>query len=144
MNILYINHYAGSPKYGMEYRPYYMAKKWHEKGHKVRILAASYSHVRSVQPKITNKTSEMIDGIEYTWYPTPKYEQNGFARVKNILTFLKEVWSDSVSAYPGTDNPAKTSAADNPVFHKTDAPGNWPYPPAHVDSLYALPRPRQI
>ena len=95
MNILYINHYAGSPKYGMEYRPYYLAKNWQEKGHKVRILAASYSHVRSVQPKITNKTSEMIDGIEYTWYPTPKYEQNGFARVKNILTFLKEVWSDS-------------------------------------------------
>lgn len=95
MNILYINHYAGSPKYGMEYRPYYMAKKWHEKGHKVRILAASYSHVRSVQPKISKKTSEMIDGIEYTWYPTPKYEQNGVARVKNILTFLKEVLLDS-------------------------------------------------
>ena len=95
MNILYINHYAGSPKYGMEYRPYHLAKKWHEKGHKVKILAASYSHVRSVQPKITKKTSEMIDGIDYTWYPTPRYEQNGVARVKNILTFLKEVWSDS-------------------------------------------------
>lgn len=95
MNILYINHYAGSPIYGMEYRPYYMAKKWQEKGHKVRILAASYSHVRSVQPKITEKTRNMIDGIEYTWYPTPKYEQNGVARVKNILAFLKEVWLDS-------------------------------------------------
>lgn len=71
---------------------------WQKTGKKRDIkleFSVSYSHVRSVQPKITNKTSEMIDGIEYTWYPTPKYEQNGFARVKNILTFLKEVWSDS-------------------------------------------------
>ena len=26
MNILLINHYAGSPDLGMEFRPYYMAK----------------------------------------------------------------------------------------------------------------------
>jgi len=24
MNILLINHYAGAPQYGMEYRPYYL------------------------------------------------------------------------------------------------------------------------
>ena len=28
MNILLINHYAGSPQYGMEYRPYYLAREW--------------------------------------------------------------------------------------------------------------------
>ena len=28
MNILLINHYAGSLDLGMEYRPYYMAKEW--------------------------------------------------------------------------------------------------------------------
>lgn len=27
MNILLINHYAGSPDLGMEFRPYYMAKE---------------------------------------------------------------------------------------------------------------------
>ena len=28
MNILYIEHYAGSPEMGMEFRPYYLSKEW--------------------------------------------------------------------------------------------------------------------
>ena len=28
MNILIINHYAGSPEMGMEFRPYYFARAW--------------------------------------------------------------------------------------------------------------------
>ena len=52
MNILYINHYAGSPQHGMEYRPYYLAREWVRAGHAVRMLAASYSHVRSQQPDL--------------------------------------------------------------------------------------------
>ena len=35
MNILLINHYAGSPELGMEFRPYYMAKEWVKAGHQV-------------------------------------------------------------------------------------------------------------
>ena len=51
MNILLINHYAGSPRHGMEYRPYYLAREWVRLGHKVQIVAASWSHVRPVQPE---------------------------------------------------------------------------------------------
>ena len=50
MNILYINHYAGSPQHGMEYRPYYLAREWLQSGHAVHMLAADYSHVRAQQP----------------------------------------------------------------------------------------------
>ena len=31
MNILYINHYAGSMKHGMEFRPYYLSREWIKK-----------------------------------------------------------------------------------------------------------------
>lgn len=47
MNILLINHYAGSPALGMEYRPYYLAREWVRAGHRVQILAADFSHVRA-------------------------------------------------------------------------------------------------
>lgn len=52
MNILYINHYAGSPQHGMEFRPYYLAREWVRAGHAVHVLAASYSHVRARQPDL--------------------------------------------------------------------------------------------
>ena len=50
MNILLINHYAGSPDLGMEFRPYYMAKEWQKAGHHVRIVGGSFSHLRKKQP----------------------------------------------------------------------------------------------
>lgn len=101
MNILYINHYAGSPIHGMEYRPYYLAREWVSKGHRVRVLAASFSHVRARQPinpdgnALKLATLETIDGVEYEWYPTPSYSGNSFGRVKNILFFLYQVWRDA-------------------------------------------------
>lgn len=101
MNILYINHYAGSPKYGMEYRPYYLSREWVKQGHKVTILVASFSHLRSKQPVtqkgFMQKEKETIDGIDYFWYPTPSYEKNGFGRAKNIVSFLGQVWKDARS-----------------------------------------------
>ncbi len=92
MKILLINHYAGSPWHGMEYRPYYLAREWVRLGHQVLILAASQSHVRSTQPRAR---SEVIDGISYHWYPTPEYSGNGIGRVKNIWSFCSQVWSDA-------------------------------------------------
>ena len=45
VNILLINHYAGSLLHGMEYRPFYLAREWVRAGHQVQIVAASFSHV---------------------------------------------------------------------------------------------------
>ena len=52
MNILLINHYAGSPEMGMEFRPYYFAREWVKAGHRVDIIAADYSHLRRVNPEV--------------------------------------------------------------------------------------------
>ena len=40
MNIILINHYAGSDRHGMEYRPYYMAKRWVQAGCQVTVVPA--------------------------------------------------------------------------------------------------------
>lgn len=96
MNILYVEHYAGTPALGMEYRPYYLAREWVRLGHEVQILAAGYSHVRSVQPPVAaTPLDETVDGIAYRWYPTPPYAGNGIGRLRNIASFLRQVWRES-------------------------------------------------
>jgi len=92
VNILYINHYAGNPALGMEYRPYYLAREWVRAGHRVQILAANFSHVRARQPSAGGET---VDGIACRWYATPRYSGNGLGRVKNIAAFLRAVWADT-------------------------------------------------
>ena len=93
MNILIINHYAGSPKYGMEYRPYYLAHEWLKLGHHVKIGAASESHLRQAKPLAPQKINyENIEGIDYIWLKTPNYQGNGIKRVFNMLFFGKTLF----------------------------------------------------
>ena len=92
MNILLINHYAGSPALGMEYRPYYLAREWVRAGHRVQIVAADFSHVRTRQPVAGD---ELIDGIAYRWLATPAYRGNGLGRLRNIASFLRQVWASA-------------------------------------------------
>ena len=90
MNILLINHYAGSVRHGMEYRPYYLAREWVRAGHRVTIVAASASHVRAQAPQmgVRARMYEVIDGIDYIWLAAPSYRGNGAARVRNMAAFL--------------------------------------------------------
>ena len=95
MNILLINHYAGSLYHGMEYRTYYMAREWVRAGHKVLVVAADQSHVRSKQieiPKNKSHLYEKIDGIEYLWLKTTKYSKNGVKRAINIFSFIIQLF----------------------------------------------------
>jgi glycosyltransferase involved in cell wall biosynthesis len=92
VNILYLNHYAGSPALGMEYRPYYLAREWVRSGHRVLMVAADFSHVRSHQPPAGG---QVIDGIGYHFHATPHYQGNGIGRLKNIAAFLRAVWADT-------------------------------------------------
>ena len=88
MNILYLNHYAGSPALGMEFRPYYLAREWVRAGHRVQIVAADFSHVRARQPRAGD---EVVDGIAYRWLATPAYRGNGAGRVWNIACYLARI-----------------------------------------------------
>jgi len=88
MRILIINHYAGSPIYGMEFRPFYIGREWAKNGHQVTVVAASFSHLRSTQPAVSR---ECIDSVEYVWMRTPRYEGNGLGRVINITSFVVQL-----------------------------------------------------
>lgn len=90
MNILYINHYAGSNQHGMEFRPFFMADRWVKAGNNVTIAASSYSHLRTKNPEMYRKKTmeQIIEGVRYFWIHGTEYEGNGMGRIKNMLGFL--------------------------------------------------------
>jgi glycosyltransferase involved in cell wall biosynthesis len=93
MRILLINHYAGSPYHGMEFRPFYLGREWIRMGHPVTILAASASHLRRKAPQVTGAiTRESIEGIEYRWLQTPAYGVNGIKRALNMAAFVGQLY----------------------------------------------------
>jgi glycosyltransferase involved in cell wall biosynthesis len=97
MNIIIINHYAGSPALGMEYRPYYLARQWVKMGHDVTIVASTNSHIRKHNSNAKSDfEEENIDDIRYVWVRTPKYEDNGVKRFLNMLSFTSKLWMNSL------------------------------------------------
>ncbi|MDC7708932.1 glycosyltransferase family 4 protein [Vogesella indigofera] len=150
MRILYINHYAGSPRHGMEFRPYYLAREWGKAGHEVHIVAADYSHLRQHNPMLAaNYADEDIDGIRYTWCKTPKYEGNGLKRVINIFRFLGRVmglsrrylkeWRPDVviasSTYPLDTVPAAFIAGKTGAKLVYEVHDLWPLTPVEVGGM---------
>lgn len=93
MNILLLNHYAGSPELGMEFRPYYMAREWVKMGHDVKIVAGDYSHLRVKNPKVDKDfQQEYIDGIVYYWLRTGGYQGNGVKRALTMFRYVGKLW----------------------------------------------------
>lgn len=94
MNILYINHYAGSPTMGMAFRPYYLAREWKNLGHTVRIVGASFSHLRTKNPLVSYDFElQEIEGVQYQWIKTDEYIGNGVKRAMTMLQFCYKLWS---------------------------------------------------
>ncbi|MDR7051297.1 glycosyltransferase involved in cell wall biosynthesis [Duganella sp. 3397] len=150
MNILLINHYAGSIRHGMEYRPYYLAREWVRAGHRVRIVAASASHLRAQAPQLNGRAvlDEEIDGIAYRWLATPAYEGNGAGRAANLAAFIARLYQQSKqlaaerpdlviasSTYPADIWPARRIAAlagARLVFEVHDL---WPLSPIELGGM---------
>lgn len=91
MNIVIINHNAGSIKHGMEFRPYYFAREWLKEGHNVTIVAASFSHYRRLNMPCNSITVEQVNGINYIFMPVPEYDNNGEDRLSNMQSFAEQV-----------------------------------------------------
>ncbi len=150
MNILLINHYAGSPEMGMEFRPYYFAKEWIKSGHNVTILAADNSHLRKKNISIPKSfTEEIIDGIKYIWIKTPQYSSNGLSRVMNIFSFVLKTYYKakylSKHIMPDVVIASSTYTIDNYVARKISKISNakhvyevhdlWPLSPMELGNM---------
>ncbi len=106
MNILYLEHYAGSPDMGMEFRPYYLSREWVKMGHKVTIIAGDYSHLRKKNPTVTHDMEkETIDGIDYYWLKTGSYDGNGLSRAITMIRFCNKLnkWKGWINSHLNPD-----------------------------------------
>ena len=93
LRIMYIDHYAGSLRDGMEFRPYYLAREWVKEGHVVRVIGADYSHLRVNQPDVQyDFQMEEIDGIEYQWIRAGHYQNNGIKRALSMVRFVAKLF----------------------------------------------------
>lgn len=87
-NLWILNHYAGNLKQGMEYRHFYLARHLVNLGHRVSIVASTYSHLFSSPPETKGFVEyEIIDGVEFVWLKSPKYKLNGVKRLVNMLCY---------------------------------------------------------
>lgn len=150
MNIILVNHYAGSPQMGMEFRPYYMAKEWIQMGHQVTIIAGDYSHLRKENPRIIKDYQvENIDGITYCWFQTGEYEGNGAKRgltmlrfCRKLLKYKKQIIKDfspdvviSSSTYPIDSIPVHWIAKKAKAKHIHEVHDMWPATLTEVGGL---------
>ncbi|PKP01637.1 MAG: glycosyltransferase WbuB [Bacteroidetes bacterium HGW-Bacteroidetes-6] len=152
MKIMLINHYAGSPTMGMEYRPWYLAQEWIKTGHEVVIVAATNAHVRNVQPEIQNTLQEeIIDGIAYLWVKTPAYNGNGLKRILNMRSFVRKLRKNASklaqkyqpdvviasSTYPMDNYAAQKIARKAGAKHFYEVHDLWPLSPMELGGYKA-------
>jgi len=118
-NIWIINQYTGSPHYGMNYRSYYLAKKFIEEGNSVTIFSGSYSHLFNNFPKINGMfTEEIIEKINYIWIRTPKYNTSkSIGRIWNMLVFMFKLFFIDISKYQKPDIIIISSLSLFPIFN---------------------------
>ena len=87
-NLWILNHYSGNLRQGMEYRHFFLARHLVNLGHRVSIVASTYSHLFSSPPETNSLVEcENIDGVEFVWLKSPKYNRNGAKRLLNILSY---------------------------------------------------------
>lgn len=153
MNIVLVNHYAGSTHYGMEYRPFYLARHWAKWGHRVTVVAASFSHLRQINPEISGRVrEEVIDGVRYVWLRTPGYRGNGVRRTLNMFSFTfslmrrgQEVTGGhcpdlviASSTYPLDVYPAKRLARRHGAKLVFEVHDLWPLSPMQLGGMSRL------
>jgi glycosyltransferase involved in cell wall biosynthesis len=100
-----VNQYAGSPRHGMEYRHYYLARALAGRGHRVVVISGTRSHLFTRPPEVSRPfTLETIDGVTYCWVAGPRYERAiSLGRILNMVAFALRLERLPVAKLPRPD-----------------------------------------
>lgn len=89
-----INQYASTPETGMGGRHYYLATELAKQGHKVYLIAASYTHFLRKPPNIKHEfqVQEVFQNMNFVWVKLPSYhEAHSKQRVFNWFIFSNKI-----------------------------------------------------
>ena len=91
-NIWIINQYASTLKTGIGGRSYYLGRELAKQGHKVYIIASSFTHLLREQPKVSEEfTIETIeDNFSFLWVRMPEYK--GAHDKRRVWNWFKFSW----------------------------------------------------
>jgi glycosyltransferase involved in cell wall biosynthesis len=100
-----VNQYAGSPRHGMEYRHYHLARALVARGHRVVVITGTRSHLFTRPPEVSRPfTMETLDGITYCWVDGPGYERAiSLGRILNMAAFALRLLRLPVGKLPRPD-----------------------------------------
>jgi glycosyltransferase involved in cell wall biosynthesis len=89
MNIWVVNHYADAPD-RQSTRTYDLARKLVERGHRVTIFSAGFSHYSFKEERVPaneNWVTEDCNGVRFIWLRTFPYQKNDWRRMLNMASF---------------------------------------------------------
>jgi glycosyltransferase involved in cell wall biosynthesis len=112
-----VNQYAGSPRHGMEYRHYYLARALAERRHEAVVISGSRSHLYTHPPAVSRPfTLENIDGLTYCWVAVPGYQRAvSVARVVNMAAFALALERMPIHRLPRPDAILVSSPSPLPI-----------------------------
>lgn len=89
MNLWILNHYADAPD-RQSTRTYDLSKQLVDRGHRVTIFAAGFSHYTFREDRVHSNQScreENWNGVRFFWLRTFPYKNNSWRRVLNMVTY---------------------------------------------------------
>lgn len=109
--------HAGSPRHGMNYRPYHLARELAALGVDVTVISGSTSHEYYAPPVTTGRyTFEDVDGLRYVWIRTPAYgESRSLGRVKAWAVYLAGLYGIERAGLPKPDAIIVSSPPPYPI-----------------------------
>jgi len=93
-NVWIWNHYATGMFRNQGGRHYWFAENLRKKGYKATIFCSSASHnsVPDVETGGRKYITDTVDGIPFVFVKTVSYRKNGFRRIRNMVSFYRNLF----------------------------------------------------
>ena len=116
-NIWIINQFAGHSTSGWGERHFYMSQYWKQMGYNVTIISGAFNHMFLNLPDAPNRYNfEKVDGVQFCWVNTPKYNPKSVKRFWSMIVFAWRVKNIDTKKISAPDNIVVSSMPIFPIL----------------------------